>query len=245
MFEKQPLSLPKIGIISAGVTMLVVIIAVIMSIIQSQSWQKSHVTISGAPESMPKDQVEGLGLQLKNLLVLKAGAKDGDKISATIRTDSYSENTEQDITTANFLIDVDDYKQTYKVVMDWSKKVEVSDGIIIRCPTTKESKYPESHCVSMYDNTEMANTFDAVDGLKDFPIIIDSFDFSARRAIHFEIRGAVLEDGSLAFTIVDYTGGLKETAMDVLQQMGYEFDGNATVNYYDMTDQYNDFPEQE
>ena len=143
------------------------------------------------------------------------------------------------------IIDVDDYKQTYKVVMDWSKKVEVSDGIIIRCATTKESKYPESHCESMYDNTEMANTFDEVRGLKDFPIVVDAFDFESRRAIHFEIRGAVLEDGSLLFSIVDYTGGLRETAMDVLQQKGYEFDGNATVNYYDMTDQYNDFPEQE
>lgn len=238
MQNKPSLSLPKIGIISIGVTLVIVLIAVILSIVESQSWTKSHVTITGYPESMPKAQVESLGLQLKNLLVAKAGATDEDKVSAVIRSDSYGTKTDQDITTANFLIDVDDFKQTYKVIMDWSKKVEVSDGIIIRCATTKESKYPESHCVSMYDNTEMANTLDEVRGLKDFPIVIDSFDFNSRMAIHVEIRGAVLEDGSLSFTIVDYSGGQREAGIEILQQKGFEMDGHVMVNYFDLSADY-------
>ena len=113
MQNKPSLSLPKIGIISIGVTLVIVLIAVILSIVESQSWVKSHVTITGYPESMPKAQVESLGLQLKNLLVAKAGATDEDKVSAVIRSDSYGTKTDQDITTANFLIDVDDFNYVY------------------------------------------------------------------------------------------------------------------------------------
>ena len=229
---KKPVSTKTIGIIGAVFVAIVVVISIVASIMRGQAWERAHVEITGIPNSIPKEQIESLELQLKNMMVAKAGVKEDEKVKATIRDGSYSEKTDDGITTAEFLIDVDAFQQTYIVSVSWSDTKEISDGIVIKCPSKKQSKYPDSFCKSMYNTTTDVENIENNPIYEKLPIEVDSFDFGARRAIHYEIRGAFNEEGTLVLTIVDYSGGQKENAISKIKSYDTDID-KYIIKYFD------------
>ena len=229
---KEPMSLKKLAIISLFVAGLIVIVSIIMSSLMKHFQSMKYVEIEEYPESMPVELREGLGAQIKQVLELNEGAKEDEIIKAVIRKGTYFEKTEDEITSANFLVDIDAYKQTYVVEMAWSDTKEVADGIIIRCPTRAQSKFPDSFCKSMYDTTKDVENIENNPLYKELPIEVDDFDFGARRAIHYEIRGQFNDEGKLVLTVVDYGGGQLEAAKNKIKKLGYNPD-DFEIKYFD------------
>ena len=230
--QNKPISLKTLSVLSLFVAGKIVIVSIIISSLMNHFQSMEYVAMDEYPESIPAELRDGLGVQLKNLLVLNAGAKEDDIITATIRKDTYFEKTEEEITTADFIVDVDDFKQSYLVALAWSDTKEISDAITIRCPTRAQSKFPQSFCKSMYDTTTDAENIEKYPLYKELPIEVDEFDFGARQAIHYEIRGQFNQEGELVLTVVDYSGEQLESAKKKLVELGFDPD-DYEIKYFD------------
>ncbi|MBQ7202366.1 hypothetical protein IJS18_03230 [Candidatus Saccharibacteria bacterium] len=228
----KPMSLKKLAVLSLFVAGIIVIVSIILSSLMNHFQSMEHVSFEKYPETMPTELREGLGVQLKNLLEINGIASEDDIVKAVIREGAYFEKTEDDVTTADFIVDIDDYQQSYLVTMSWSDTKEISDAIIIHCPTRAQSKYPESFCKSMYDTTTIVENIENNPLYKKLPIEVDDFDFGARQAIHYEIRGEFNDENDLVLTVVDYTGGQFEPAKAKIKELGYNPD-DYEIKYFD------------
>ena len=75
---------------------------------------------------------------------------DGSTISAKLRPETLVVSVTEDIDTVEFIVDVDDYKQSYKAVLSWSDSgAELAESARIECTTRAESKFPEADCYGM------------------------------------------------------------------------------------------------
>ena len=230
--QNKPNSLRTLIILSLFVAGIIVIISIILSSLMDHFQSMKYVAMEEYPESIPSELREGLGIQLKNILVLNNEAKEDDIISGAIRKGTYLEKSEEEITTADFIVDIDSFKQSFIVALSWSDTKEIADAILIRCPTRAQSKYPDSFCKSMYDTTTDAENIEKYPLFKELPIEVDDFDFGARRAIHYEIRGVFNEKNELVLTVVDYSGGQFESAIKKLSSLGYDPE-EYEIKYFD------------
>ncbi len=230
--QNKPNSLRTLIILSLFVAGIIVIVSIILSSLMDHFQSMKYVAMEEYPESIPSELREGLGIQLKNILVLNNEAKEDDIISGAIRKGTYLEKSEEEITTADFIVDIDSFKQSFIVALSWSDTKEIADAILIRCPTRAQSKYPDSFCKSMYDTTTDAENIEKYPLFKELPIEVDDFDFGARRAIHYEIRGAFNEKNELVLTVVDYSGGQFESAIKKLSSLGYDPE-EYEIKYFD------------
>ena len=224
-----------VKLIVVGVTvMIVVVLAISVFMINKRNHEEAlKVVTMEYPSSLPSECRLNIGMQLKNLLVAKFGISEDTMIMADVRDGSYKETVSQGITTATFLVDIDDVKQTYIVTVSWSDgSVELSDAILISCPSESESKYPDSYCKGMYDNTDDVENRVKYSLYSELPVTIDRFDFASREAIYCEIRGDFDENNQLVLKIIDYSGGLKDEAIEKIREMGYNPDDYEII-YFD------------
>lgn len=219
-------------VVSVAVSLAIIIVAIVLAVMKEHEDAARQVTMESYPASMPEEIRRGLGEQLKNLLIQKEDAKPEEVIKGVIRNGSYEESIDSDITSVTFLVDIDSYKQTYAVAASWSDKVEISDAITITCPNKEQSKFPKSFCKSMFNTTRDVENIRNNPLYSKLPVEVDEFDFAARRAVHYEIRGKFNDDDRLVLMVVDYSGGQLENAKNKIKEMGYE-PSNYIFEYYD------------
>lgn len=133
----------------------VVVILILVSCLMVAFRPKTHVEVQdGGDNSIPEDSWTGMKNELWYLIQNNVEDVTRSKIDdAVIREGTYEETTEDDITTATFLLDIDSLKQTYSVTISWSNTVKLSDGLAINCPRKDEMKYPETVCYGMYNDS--------------------------------------------------------------------------------------------
>ena len=142
----------KIGII---VIIQIIIIMLIVVWVNIAIQPKTHIeVVNESDTNIPDDNWRGLKNELWDLIqdnVSDVTQSDIDDV--VIRDGTYTETTENDITTAKFLIDIDSLKQTYAVAVSWSNSVELYDYTSIDCPPLAQMKYPETVCYGRDNDT--------------------------------------------------------------------------------------------
>lgn len=63
----------------------------------------------------------------------------GDDLEIAVRWDTMKKSGTEEYPSTIFLVDVDEYRQSYRVEVD-------KENVVVSCPTLGESKYPESYC---------------------------------------------------------------------------------------------------
>lgn len=155
MFQNLSQNLTKNQKIGVVVVIQIIIILLIVVWANTLLQPRTHVdVVNEETTNIPDSDWQGVKDELWNLVQSNvAGVTQADVNDVVIREGTYTETTENEITTAKFLIDIDSLKQTYAVVVSWSDSVELYDSISIDCPTLDQMKYPETVCYGRTNNT--------------------------------------------------------------------------------------------
>ena len=234
-------NLPKrnklILLFSSLAVVILILVGILIAVYQDYLHQMEIVNVANYPSSLPSDMRDNLEVQLRRLLSLHFNAPDDAIIAGTVRDGTYRENTVGGLVTATFILDIDAYKQTYSVIMNWSDTIEVPDGVLISCPETRLMKYPDATCAAMYNDSQDVQNIANNPLYNVLPIVVDEFDYGKRQAIHYEIRGYFNEENQLVLVINDYSGGNYENALNRVRAAGYE-PSNYPVEYYNRAGNY-------
>lgn len=230
--KNEPLSAKKIKLGLIAAILGIVMISAGIMFYQNYLYQLKIVKVENYPEMLPGDMRSNLELQLRNLLELHFEVPENEMIDSEIRAGTYRQDSDAEIVTATFLLDIDAYRQTYAIVMNWSDTVEIADGVLIACPSQAEMKYPDTKCLAMYGTSQDVENREKYPIYQDLPIIVDEFDYASRVAISYEIRGAFNEQNQLVLTIIDYSGGNYEKALERIRGLGYNPD-DYIIRYVD------------
>lgn len=81
-------------------------------------------------------------------------ANDNSISDVVIREGSYVESRNEDGSIrADFLVDIDSLKQTYKISTGWTANGRTVREVIVNCPPISEMKYKETVCHGMYNDS--------------------------------------------------------------------------------------------
>lgn len=158
----------NLGLTSAKAKRAIIVIAVAIILVAVMIFVKNKIDegsqniiienygeyLSGAPNDYKKTLLSQIYRAIQDSLPLDVD--ESTFVSdARIRDDSYTETVEGDMTSANFLLDIDSLKMTYSVSFAWekNKKEVLPDSIIVNCPPIYDMKYPETTCYGMYNET--------------------------------------------------------------------------------------------
>ena len=195
----------------------------------------SRITLDNYPSSLPHSEKKPLEIQLRRVLALSQSVPEKGRIYGALRSSDVAVLTDSEISSASFLVDIDEFKTTFRVSLSWSKTVSVPDGITISCPTLEETLYPDSPCLAPDGSSSKTSTLLKENPiLSAFPLIIDDFDFEKRTSIHYEILGQINSLNEIVITINDYSGGNYSAALEKLSSLGYDL-STYKINYYDKT----------
>ncbi len=220
-------------IIGIGITVLtIIIISISMILYQNHVRRTEIVEIENLPADLPKELRDSLETKLKNLLKNNFDAPDDAVISANMREGTYNKDEDKGITEVDFLVDIDEYKQTYDVMVSWSEEEVIPEPILIACPSKKLMKYPEARCIATYNSSQDLENIADNPIYEKLPIIVDYFDYYSRKGIRYEVRGYFNEDNELILTVVDYSGGNLENAKKKIKELGYN-PNDYTIKYVD------------
>lgn len=154
-----------------------------------------------------------------------------------IRNDSYNKKEDDSLTSETFLLDINSLKITYQVSYTWSDKTIVPDGIIIDCPKTEDTKFPESKCVGMYNTSEEMALQAKYPLITILPIEIDEYTDNYSTYINYRITyTSNTEDSSVTITITDLSGGNYDRAIKKITELGYN-PADYTIKYQDESSQ--------
>ena len=222
-------------IIGISVAVLVIVgISVGVIFYQNYIHRTEVVKIENLPTEIPDELSESLETKLKNLLKNSFDAPDDAIISANMREGTYNKDEDGGLTSVSFLVDIDEYKQTYEIMIGWSDVKIVPDPILISCPAKRLMKYPEIKCEAMYGSSQDIENVENNPIYDKLPIVVDYFDYYSRKAIRYEVRGYFGENNELVLTVVDYSGGNLENAKKKVRELGYDPD-NYKIKYVDQS----------
>lgn len=133
----------KVALLVGGLLIVVIIVIAVVSIINSEPKVKIEF---GVEENIPAEELRGIREYLSGVI------KDNtvDFSSGTIyvgKARKYEEEVYSDSTTATFIVDFDDIRQSYLVTVTWPNPDDGSPNISVSCPIL-DSKYPETECVT-------------------------------------------------------------------------------------------------
>ena len=133
--------------ISAAFVILIITISVLGSVLGN----RKEANIINEPSTTEQTQLisdEALSRVKKELYNhISRSHPNPSKFDTAIRWDTVKTATSTYPSTS-FLVDIDQYQQTYQVVVDDS-------SVVIHCPSLGESKYPESFCAgNQYENDD-------------------------------------------------------------------------------------------
>lgn len=139
-----------------------VIILAVIGISIFAIWKERHdyrreaLILSNYPSELPGSIKSNLEIQLRRTLGMGFELDENAVVTGVVREGTFELNDGGDyIYNSTFLVDIDEYRQTFLVTASWStsRQVEVPDGIVISCPPNDLMKYPESTCVSAYNSS--------------------------------------------------------------------------------------------
>ena len=220
-----------VALVGGIVALVIIVISVVFIIRNNYLYQFEVVGVENYSDKLPGEMKENLEKQLRGLLRAKFDVGEDEIITAQMRGETYKQDSSNDVTTASFLLDIDDYQQTYNVVMSWSDKVVISDAILISCPEERLMKYPDAKCLSMYDTSQDLKNISDNPIYKELPVVVNEFDFGERKSIHYELRGYFNADNELVLMIVDYSGGNYENGLEIVRKLGYN-PKDYSIQYY-------------
>jgi len=154
-----------------------------------------------------------------------------------IRASSYTKNEDQGLTSELFLLDIDSLKITYEVSYTWSTTIDVPDGIIINCPEISESKYPDTPCVGMYNNSEEMALRAKYPLITALPVEVNEYINNYSDYVNYKITYNKSSDNStVTILITDITGGNYDNAIKKIASLGYD-PNNYDIEYSDQSAQ--------
>lgn len=155
MFKNLIQNLTKNQKIGIAVILQVIVIVFIVACVQWAIQPETHVEVINENDTaIPDDRWAGVKNEVWYLVKNNVADVSQSAIDdAVIREGTYEETTNNDITTATFLLDIDSLKQTYAITVSWSDKEVLSDYVKVDCPPQSKMKYPETVCYGMYNNT--------------------------------------------------------------------------------------------
>lgn len=150
------------GVWIASVTTIVLIVVVAIIIIAMNLSAKKRydkiVEVEGYDSlglSISAEMKEDLGAQLYYLLKNHFDSvDDSGVIVGAIRPETANYTIEDSVEVVSFIVDIDEFEQTYNVTLSWSDSYEMDDGILIECTKKALSKYPQAKCYGMYTNSD-------------------------------------------------------------------------------------------
>ena len=149
-------------VISSLVVLALVVVAVVVGV-NFATRRRDVVIISNAGElwyPMPGKAQEEFGGYLYNLLRQNFDVpEDGASIKATVRPETYDLVSHGNINTVKFVVDVEDYQQSFNAVMSWSDTLTFPESARIECTTKEESKWPEVKCYGMTTTSESISIY--------------------------------------------------------------------------------------
>ena len=137
-------------------TLVVIILALAIHIVFQS---KTRIEIENGGEvtsAIPDEYMENFKKTLWELISSNVDNIDKNVIDdVVIRDGTYEEVINDNVKSANFIIDIDSIKQTFAVSIGWSEnsKDGPDNNVSIECPPVDEMKYPETVCYGMYNNT--------------------------------------------------------------------------------------------
>ena len=139
----------KIGIAGGVLAIIVIIVVAIINI--SSSGPNVKINFEGSV-NIPGDEIKKIRENLVG--VIENNTKDfSDKVVYVGNARDYKESVSDKISEASFIVDFDEIKESYAIVVTWpSAKNDDSPNIIIACPLL-DSKYPETPCETEYNNS--------------------------------------------------------------------------------------------
>lgn len=154
----------KIAVLIALLLFVGLVALIIVWYIQGELYKtKTYATISNySQQGLPSENKPNIEIILRRVLAKQFDISDETKVTARIREDSLLKFDEY----YTFLVDVDEFKQTYQATISIESPIaksknisKDSDGIILSCPKKKDKKYPDSPCVSMYNDDSDPNIY--------------------------------------------------------------------------------------
>ncbi len=147
--------------IGAFVLVQAIVIIIMIVTVQSATQPKERIAIEEPEDNIatdiPSENIDLFKETLWDLISQKSNTVDKSVINdVVIREGTYVETEHEFGTSAEFLIDIDSIKQTYKVTIGWAKdghKDEYYDDVVIDCPPISEMKYQETVCYGMYNDS--------------------------------------------------------------------------------------------
>lgn len=152
-----------------------------------------------------------------------------------IRKGSYQKTNDDQLSSEVFLIDIDSLKITYQISNTWSKGTPVPDGIIIDCPAISDSKYPDTNCVGMYNNSNEMKILAKFPLIKELPIVVDEYVNNYSEYINYKITYTEdLSNLTAIITITDLSGGNHDRALKKISELGFN-PADYDIKYLDQS----------
>lgn len=151
-----------------------------------------------------------------------------------IRDGSFEMTEKDGLKTANFIVDIDSLKISYRVTFSSPYGSHTQENPIIDCPSLSETKYPETECVGMTNSSSLAKAQQENPIYSVLPITVNEYDKQTHVTTRFDIFGYFDSENDNKFTvnIVDYSCNNREKALQAIRDKG--FDPNKyTINYQD------------
>lgn len=158
-FKYLPTS-SKIIIIFVPLSFLIIVALIILlyfiTLSPSPSSIITIVDYNSLPISIPQEKRDELSSQVYYLLTENFDVpEESNATTAVIRPETFTDTSNDSISTVSFIMDIDAYQQSYQAYVSWSNTGEwLPEDILIECAENSLSKYPNVPCYGMYFNSD-------------------------------------------------------------------------------------------
>lgn len=172
----------------AGVCGILVIIVVVALAVVFASKNGPKVKINFENKNnIPSSEMTKI--REKMVGVIRSNTKDFNDNNIYVgNARDYSESVSGDSTTATFVVDFDEIKESYSVMVTWPDSESDAPNVIISCPIL-DTKYPETVCNTESNSSEDIISFLPYEGVDDSGVsfkITSGYSFSN---LYLEIKG--------------------------------------------------------
>ena len=113
------------------------------------------VNYSEIEKELPTDARDLLRNSLYDLLAAHFDVpNEANKVKAVVRIDTLEKSIAEGSTGVSFIMDIDEYRQTYDVMVSWFDDPDLPMNISVGCTRRDVAKFPEAMCYGMYDTSD-------------------------------------------------------------------------------------------
>lgn len=133
------------------VALLMVAVAVILVVVLTNNDPKIKLEFASS-NNIPASELKKVRQRLWN--VVKDNTKDfNDSVVYVGKVRDYKETPEDNDTVADFVVNFDELKQSYQVMVTWPERDKESPNVVISC-ALMDGDYPETPCVTEVNSTD-------------------------------------------------------------------------------------------